>query len=392
MQEFHSALAKFEADHSPQGRVLRAGLGLVETHGIDKVTVAAILAEAKVARGTVYAHFGDVFGVFATAWTTLGGSWLRLMMTEPDEASMPDAYRSALVQILCAARRAPVLDEVVQPDVDQAWADLDRTEPVAELRAAWLLAMRLSLELSVAVLPEAIELDPLISIIATMPGDIADRYQLHGTAPHAIEVPQVDSPFDVETDPITRRLMTAAVDVVASSGLASASMLRVCRTARLTPGAAIPRFNDLRALHDYAFTQSLADVVRQNRKLFMGTTLYLSIPDRAAAVTFASMADQRIQWRRYRQEFHLAARTDPALAAMMHDAITATDPDSMDELRATGVPESILKLMVLFVHVNAAGVAAVDGLGIPMNQLDHRLMFRWIYESFTGVSVVGTDQ
>jgi AcrR family transcriptional regulator len=391
MQEFRGALEAFDADHSPQGRVLRAGLVLIEENGIDRVTVAAILAEAKVARGTVYAHFGDVFGVFASAWTMLGGSWLRLMMTETDEASMPADYRSALVQILCAARRAPVLDEVVQPDVDEVWASLDRSEPVAELRAAWLLTMRLSNELSVAVLPEAVELDALISIIAAMPGDIADRYQLHSAAPFAIEVPKVDSPFDAETDPITRRLMAAAVDVVAASGLASASMLRICRTARLTPGAAMPRFIDLRALHTYAFTESLADVVRQNRELFLGSTTNLSIPDRAAAVTFSSMAEERVQWRRYRQEFHLAARTDPELAAMMREAITATDSESMAELRATGVPESILRLMVLFVHVNAAGVAAVDGIRIPMRELDHRLMFRWVYESLTGTAVVGID-
>ena len=389
VQAFRSALVGFDADQSPQGRVLRAGLRLIETQGIDRVTVAAILAEAKVARGTVYAHFGDVFGVFATAWTALGRPWLRLMLTEPDEASMAVEYRSALVQILCAARRAPVLNEVVQPDVDDVWAELDRSEPIAELRAAWLLAMRLSKELSIAILPETVELDPLISIISAMPADVGERYQLSGVAPFENEELNVVSPFDAETDSTTRRLVVAAVDVVASSGLASASMLRVCRAARLTPGAAIPRFNDLRALHDYAFTESLADVVRQNRELFMGSTAYLSVPDRAAAVTFSSMADSREQWRHCRQEFHLAARTDPVLATMMRNAITATDSESIKELRATGVPESIIRLMVLFVHVNAAGVAAVDALGLPMRSLDHRLMFRWVYETLSGIAVVG---
>ena len=389
MQEFPTALARFRADQSPQGRVLRAGLSLIETQGIDRVTVAAILAEAKVARGTVYAHFGDVFGVFATAWAALGRPWLRLMMTEPDEASMSVECRSALVQILCAARRAPVLDEVVQPDVNEVWANLDRTDPVAELRAAWLLAMRLSKELSIAILPETVELDPLISVIAAMPADVADRYELNDIAPTVVEATEVVSPVDAETDPTTRRLVVAAVDVVASSGLASASMLRVCRAARLTPGAAIPRFKDLRALHDYAFTESLADVVRQNRELFLGSSAHLPVPDRAAAVTFASMADAREQWRRCRQEFHLAARTDPVLAAMMRTAITSTDSDSIEELRATGVPESIIRLMVLFTHVNAAGVAAVDALGLPMRTLDHRLMFRWVYETLSGIAVVG---
>ena len=392
MHELQTALDAFENDHSPQGRVLRAGLGLIETMGVDRVTVAAILTEAKVARGTVYAHFGDVFGVFASAWSILGEPWLRIMMTEPDEEAVPRTYRSALVQILCAARRAPVLHEVVQPDVDRVWATLDRTRPAAELKAAWLLAMRLSRELSMPVLPETPMLDPVISAIATMPDDVEARYGLDGVEPFVLEMPEVGSPFDAETDPITRRLMLAEVDVVASSGLASASMLRVCRAARLTPGAAAPRFADLRSLHDYSFTGALADVVRQNRVLFINVTSGLSIADGAAAVTLSSISDERLKWRRYRQEFHLAACSDPELAAMMRTAITATDDESLQTLSGSDASEAFLRLMVLFVHVAASGVAAVDSLGIPLHELEHRAVFRWLYEALTGTAVVGVSQ
>ena len=391
MQEFSDALDAFEADHSPQGRVLRAGLDLIETMGIDKVTVAAILGEAKVARGTVYAHFGDVFGVFATAWSALGQSWLHLMMTETEDSAIPTAYRSALVQILCAARRAPVLGEVVQPDVDQVWAALVRTEPAAELRAAWLLSMRVAQELSIAILPESSKIDPVIAGIAAMPGDVSARYGLDGVAPFSFEMSELGSPFDAEPDPITRRLMVAAVDVVASSGLASASMLRVCRAARLTPGAAAPRFSDLRTLHDYSFSGALSDVVRQNRSLYLGTTAGMSLPDGAAAVTLSSITAERLKWRRYRQEFHIAAITDPALAEMMRKAITTTDPESLEALRTSGASDSLLELMILFVHVAASGIAAVDALGIPLGDLDHRPVFRWLYENLTGTAVVGVD-
>lgn len=392
MEQFEDALAAFEADTRPQGRVLRAGLELIETMGIDRVTVAAILGEAGVARGTVYAHFGDVFGVFATAWSKLGAPWLQLMMTAPDEDAMPNAYRSALTQVLCAARRAPVLNEVVQPDVEQVWADLDRASEVAELRAAWHLVMRLSRDLSIAVLPAVTLLDPIIDTLGSLPDDARERYGLAGRTRPPLEVPEAPSPFDAEQDDITRRLMVAAVDVVASSGLAAASMLRVCRTARLTPGAASPRFADLRALHDYAFRVSLADVVRQNRELFLGRAGELPIPDRAATMSTMSMGESRRQWRRYRQEFHIAACTDHEVAAMMHDAITSTDPQSMEELRAAGIPEAILAPMIMFTHVAATGVAAVDALGLPLAELDHRPVFRWIYENLTGTVVVGADE
>jgi AcrR family transcriptional regulator len=391
MEDFHSALEAFEADNSPQGRVLRAGLQLIETLGIDRVTVAAILGEAKVVRGTVYAHFGEVFGVFAAAWTKLGAPWLRLMMMASDESMIPPQYRGALVQILLAARRAPVLHEVVRPDVDSVWAELDRSTDTSELRAVWLLITRLSLDLSLPVLPDANALVPLVGVIASIPDDAFERYGLVGQQIPKHEIPAALSPIESENDDITRRLMVAAVDVVAGSGLATASMLRVCRTARLTPGAATPRFADLRSLHDYAFANAMADVVRQNREVFVDRAPVQSIPDRAAAIALSSMSDERTQWRLYRQEFHIAACSDSDLARMLHDAITGTDPQSIEELRAAGVPESILTLVVLWTHVAATGVAAVLALGIPLSDMDARPLFRWLFEALTGEVVVGVE-
>ena len=219
MEDFQRVLNAFDSDHSPQGRVLRAGLNLIDTMGVDRVTVAAILDDAKVARGTVYAHFGDVFGVFATAWSQLGAPWLRLMMTAPDEDSMPSNYRSALVQILCAARRAPVLNEVVRPDVEQVWSALERTGSGSEIRAIWLLLMRLANDLSMPILPEAVMLNPLLSTVSAMPDDYVDRYQMQGSISDLAQLPPVVSPFEVEPDDITRRLMKAAVEVVQISPL-----------------------------------------------------------------------------------------------------------------------------------------------------------------------------
>lgn len=384
MEDFKTALDAFRFDHSPQGRVLRAALGLVETMGLDRVTVAAILAEAKVARGTVYAHFGDVFGVLATAWSQLGPSWLRLLMSEPDENAVPAAYRSALVQILCAARRAPVLDEVVAPDVAAAWEELDRSAPLAETRALWILLLRLSIELSRTILPEAEALTPLIGAVASLPDDAMERYHLDASEPAALPIPPAISPFDSETDDVTRRLMVAAVEVVASSGLDSASMLRVCRTARLTPGAAAPRFSDLRSLHDYAFSKSLSDVVRQNAGVVTATLEGMSVPDQSAAVTASSLQSTRGKWRLYRQEFQLAAMTDPELAATLRAAFIATDEAGLEALTAAGVDAGLARAMLLFTHVAAAGVGAVDSIGLPLASAESRPVFHAFYETITG--------
>ena len=391
MEDFQSAVIAFDADHSPQGRVLRAGLKLIDSMGIDRVTVAAILDEAKVARGTVYAHFGDVFGVFATAWSQLGLPWLRLTMTAPDEESMPSNYRTALVQILAAARRAPVLNEVVGPDVALLWSQLERTGSGSEIRASWLLLLRIARDISLPIFPEAATLDPLIAMVAAMPDEFADRYKVRAEVADPTSLPPVVSPFESETDDITRRLMNAAVTVVASSGLASASMLRICRTARLTPGAATPRFKDLRALHDYAFGVCLADIIRQNAQV-VASTSGLPISDQSAVITSSSLAPARLQWRRYRQEFHLASFADPELAAMMRRVFMDSDEASSAAVRATGAPEELISSMLLFTHVAAAGVGVVDGMGLPIAEIDDRPVLHWLLDSLTGAPAAGAAQ
>ena len=103
------ALAALLADDSRPGRVLRAALRQISTIGIDRVTVANLLAESGVSRGTVYAHFGDVYGVFATIWSLVGQEWLQLVTSGRRRSERPAEHDLAFVHILCLARRAPVL-------------------------------------------------------------------------------------------------------------------------------------------------------------------------------------------------------------------------------------------------------------------------------------------
>ena len=71
------ALRALIEDDSKRGRILQAAIKQVGRVGLDHVTVSSLLKESGVERGTVYAHFGDVWGVYATLWSEVGMEWLR---------------------------------------------------------------------------------------------------------------------------------------------------------------------------------------------------------------------------------------------------------------------------------------------------------------------------
>ena len=373
-------LEALRADTSNRGRLLLAALDQIDRIGIDNITAADLIGEAGVSRSTLYSYFGDVLGVIAEVWAACGAEWLAQVMTQPDRNREID---SAMVSLLCTARRAPLLNEVVQPDVDTVWSRIAEQGEMAMMRAAWLLAAVIGVELTAPIMPEARAIDLLISLIATIPDDARVTVgPLDG--PEPLDPPTTHSPMDSNDDSVTTRLTKAAVEVVASSGLEAASMMRVCRVARLSTGAATPRFAGLRALHERAFAEANAEVIRSNSEQFADFARRLSPPDMNALFVRSSLAPNRQLWRRYRRELHLAARNDADLAAMMHEAFSESNRALRSAMLHNGAPTSVVDLAVMFNQVFAVGLGAVADTGIPLATFDHRVIIRWLYRHVTG--------
>jgi AcrR family transcriptional regulator len=373
-------LAALLADDSRPGRVLRAALRQISTIGIDRVTVANLLAESGVSRGTVYAHFGDVYGVFATIWSLVGDEWLRHVVAGQRRDQRPAEYDLAFVHILCLARRTPVLREVVQPDVEQLWSELATGGPMLATRAAWLLAASIGAELTAPVLPEVRVLDGILGAVASLPDDAHDRVGAAAPppAPAPLEFP---APGSKEEDPITGRLLRADLEVVASSGVAAASMLRICRSARLTPGAAAPRFANASALHAYTFESTIDEVLIDNGRQAAMLGGSLSVPDINAMFIASSLNEGRRTWRNFRQELHIAAHHDPRLAVVIMSAFAHTNPSLLRRLSVTGATPEMASFGLMANQTYALGLSAVRELGIPLHTYDNYIPVRWIYNS-----------
>ena len=373
-------LEALRADTSNRGRLLLAALDQIDRIGIDNITAADLIGEAGVSRSTLYSYFGEVLGVVAEVWAACGAEWLTQVMTQPERNHDIDA---AMVSLLCTARRAPLLNEVVQPDIDAVWASVAEQGEMARMKAAWMLASVVGVELTAPIMPEARGIELLSSLIADMPDDADARVgSLDSLEP--LELPETRSPMKSNDDSVTTRLTKAAVEVVASSGLEAASMMRVCRVARLSTGAATPRFAGLRALHERAFAEANAAVVRSNSEQFADYARRLSPPDMNALFVRSALAPNRQLWRRYRRELHLAARNDDDLAAMMHEAFSESNRALRAAMLRNGAPTSVVDVAVMFNLVFAVGLGAVADTGIPLATFDHRVIIRWLYRHVTG--------
>lgn len=368
------ALASFLADPSTRARIMREALRLVGTVGIDQLTVVELTRSASVARGTLYANFGDIHGVLAEIWSQLGDQWLA------DVAAGAPAlpHHGAMVQIASVARRSPQLAEVVNPSARRLWDRIATGSASATARAGWLVALRFGIELSRASVDHADYAERYVELVASMP-DNAPGPAHPAVTPADVPLPVAESPIDTDTDEITSRLLDAAVEVVASSGLAAASLMRVCRVARLTTGAAAPRFDDLASLHHLAFERATANVAQRNMAQIGPLIATLDWPQVHAAYVVAALGDDRRLWRHYRQELQLGALADPGLADVLRRSFAASDALVAAVFAANGLEPGIVAHGVLFSQLTSIGMPAAANLGLPVVGLDHVAVIDWAY-------------
>lgn len=365
-----AALAELAADGSTRSRVVLAAIELVEEVGADSLTVAMLVERSGVARATIYNHFGGVVGAVATAWTEVGSLWLEHAM----DAGFDPGLDVPLVDILVAARREPELREVVEPDLALAWKQVAERGPVAELRGAWLLMGVVGTVLSRATFPAIDRFGAIADVIAALPDDL----DLGGIPPAPESFPPVSATtawFD-GGDPIRRRLLEASEIVVAGAGYQHASMLRICRSARLTTGATTPRFASLTALHLEAFEHAISGVVRDNAEQVSVVLPELSPEDTYALHIPRSLDPSRSTWRSYRQEILYATRVDPELAVGVQSAFDDANQAFALAMSRLGIAGSTIDFAVVINQVVSTGAPAIHALGLPLDELDHRPVLR----------------
>lgn len=353
--------------------LLTAGIESVAELGIDQVTASHIIGKAGVSRPTFYSYFDDVSGLMADCWVFGGRDWFETLLWSrlPDGFETTDEHKT-YVDILMSASRTPELAEVVQPMMTSHWDRLRRCSEAEQVRRLWALGTRLGMTASTAVMPEVLTLDKFVSGLELIPDGIKPTAE-NVKACRSGE-PAVDGPALADADEVTARLITAVVRVVSSSGVARASMTRVCRAAGVTTGSAKPRFNTMADLMSRGYEYAVMEVVRQNTD--QAATVFGGVTPIQAYVRLvnASLHPNRKAWRRYRQEMHLASRVNQTIRVQMTDSIQRVNEALVSSLRGANVSESIIDISIRVNQAQSVGFSLLDDLGFPVRDLNNAIV------------------
>jgi AcrR family transcriptional regulator len=372
---------EIRASTSKEAKVMVAAVHQVARAGIDRLTVSALLADAGVARGTVYAHFGDASGVAATVWSRLGEQWLEDVLRNAGPV-LPGRHDRIFFECLALTRREPQLAEVVRPDMEAWWNSVELGGETAQLRAVWTLAALLGTEILRPVMTNV----PFAERLAVLARDYDPDTSRGGRPPAAAprELPMaVISPFRESDDPITDRLVRGAVEVVASAGYENASVLRIARSAKLTPGAVAPRFDAIIDLHALTLETASREVVEMNMAQVLPWLDRVSAADLNGLLVLPALDEIRRTWRAYRNEMAIASLGNPKIARMVSRA-TARANDALAEHARLVAGPAAMEPAVVFNEVFAVGLSILDDVGVPLAGVDHRLMVRHFYAELIG--------
>ena len=368
----HTYLSNLDGPRSRR-QLLTAGINSVAELGIDQATASDIIARAEVSRPTFYSYFDDVPGLMAECWISGGNQWFEALLWD----HLPEGFEEsnehkAFIDTLMSATRTPELAEVVLPSMATHWERLSHCSDSEQVRRLWALATRLGVAASEVVMPEVKTLGTFISGLEMIPSNF-EATKDNIEALYAVK-PKVAEPQIADPDEVTSNLIQAVVRVVANSGVAKASMTRVCRAAHVTTGSAKPRFASMADLMSRGYEYSVMEVARQNvaqsNEVFGGVS-----PIQAyARLVISSLHPSRKSWRRYRQEMHLASRVNPAIAAQMSAGIQRVNEVLKESLRASGVDESIINISILVNQAQSIGFSLIDDLGIPVRGINHAVI------------------
>jgi len=364
-----------EAQKLAMAGLIEAGISAIADEGIDQVSVQSISDAAKTSRPTFYSYFGDISGLLAEIWLAKADDWLDSLL-EPTKVigSLKGSEKKlnrAMTEILAAAHRIPEVLELTEPKIESWWDKHDYKTDIEKEIAIWLMAVRIGSTITDPVdsnVHGAAFIEPILNSI-----DIAKYKNLKLPKP---SLPPVTDPTP-KTETLDSRLLQAAIEVIASAGVKSASMARVARRAQVSTGALYPRFAKVDELIEGSFELAISEIVQQNFGLLNATNF---AADEFGQFVMAGLMPARKTWRNFRIEIHLGARTRPNLAKRMAKNLKATNALLATKLRPyekTGMTDGPIPYLV---HCIGIGLAVLQNAGLEISNLDHRLVSRAMIE------------
>ena len=352
-----------------------AGISAINSSGIDRISVSLVCTVAESTRPTFYSYFGNVDGLLADIWLAECDEFLaRLADPAYQVLNSKDAAKDrALVEIMAISHRNAEVSEVVNRTMQSWWKALAGNDEFKNLKYSWVIGARLGL----------LMMFPVDSTVKSLV--ISDQLlnSIDKVATIKIKVttdllPPISDPEPVEQG-VDQMLLAAAINVIANSGVAAASMARISRFAQVTTGSVYPRYSSIAELVLASFEFAAKHVVNQN----LANTKDGSFgPDEFGLFVIAGLLPRRKQWRNYRIEAHIEGRLNKPLAKRIQKSNHEVNVQVSEALRRYNVPEPVLESATHLIHSIGIGFSMMYNAGIALNELDHRRITRQIVAVF----------
>ena len=352
-----------------------AGISAINSSGIDRISVSLICTIAESTRPTFYSYFGNVDGLLADIWLAECDEFLARVADPAYQVlnSKVAAKDRALVEIMAISHRNAEVSEVVNRKMQSWWKSLAGNDEFKNLKYSWVIGARLGLLMMIPVdstVKSLVISDQLLNSIdkvATIKNKVTTDL-----------LPPISDPEPVEQG-VDQMLLAAAINVIANSGVAAASMARISRFAQVTTGSVYPRYSSIADLVLASFEFAAKHVVKQN----LANTKDGSFgPDEFGLFVIAGLLPRRKQWRNYRIEAHIEGRVNKPLAKRIQKSNQEVNAQVSQALKRYNVPEPVLESATHLIHSIGIGFSMMYNAGIALNEIDHRRITRQIVAVF----------
>ena len=372
------SIAVDKATRNSHAEFLDAGISLIAKQGIDNITVADISKASGFTRATFYSYFGDLDGLYAEIWMLYGRSWLESLANDnlTNKSEVDQLRNVAILEIFFTSKRKPSVLEVVTPTVANWWNESVSENKADQAKLAWIVAGNIGIEISKHLAPSITNVSEIISLLRQMPSD-ASVLEAMGFAPAPKTTPlqavlqSLEAPEQTDEE----RIKTSTIEVVASAGVADASMTRIARNLQVTTGSVYPRFKNVSEIIGEAFNWGQRKIVEENTAAYATTN---SNPDSYAAIIVGANAESRKVWRDFRLEMYLASRTKQHLSKSMLPGLVEADNLLGTFARRNALPERHIDQIVGLMHALGLGFPALQNAGIDVAAIEHRIPTRYL--------------
>ena len=371
-------------------RILDAALVEVSDVGIDRIVLRSVARRVNLTSGAMYGRYENAAEIAVGLWANrlaeptlaLLSSGIEAMMTSDSEtmASVvkklvrPTPIVAAGLECLAVAHRHDVLNEEMGDWMPKWFAanGLDEsTTPPERVRRLTSLSVLLGMGLFSFVNQRPDEWSLIVPIYSQA---LRTPVELRGAAPTLDAVPFVAA---TTGDPLRDALINATAEVMGRAGFEQTTVSRIARRAHLTSGAVYTQYDVKEELLIDAMKTLLTNAAADTGALTTSGIEANRLPDATAQIYQLAVAPQRMNWRRFRLETYVAARTRPTVKRALRSIQQTSDVRYAEMFGSGGtLPPTVIPLVSAAGQAVPIGFTVIDSYTTRLETLDFRFITR----------------